>query len=306
MSSGRTIITWTLYPGALLFSMLGYCQLKLMAPAWLAVSAPVLVVSLVLFALERRLPKTAAWRPSQQTWALDLLHSLVSTSGPPVLLRALFFGALYALGSRITPDGNTLWPHQWPLFAQAALALLIGEFGAYWVHRICHRWPFWWRIHARHHSPDKLHLLASGRNHPLNVLFSYSAQVAPLLLMGINADALALASVFTGVHGLLQHTNIDMRVGLLNWVLSSPELHHFHHSKDLEESNTNFGSNLIVWDVVFGTYFLPRDRRASSRVGMSELKLRENFWHHLALPFIYNKVVRAQAAAADATLPPAD
>jgi hypothetical protein len=31
--------------------------------------------------------------------------------------------------------GGNLWPHEWHLFLQLGLALLIAEFGRYWIHR---------------------------------------------------------------------------------------------------------------------------------------------------------------------------
>lgn len=284
------VLSVALYPGSLAAALAGYWQLSRIAPEWLAVGLPVLLAALLLAWLERVRPKTRAWLPSKRTFGVDLLHSVISTAAPPALIRAVGFAALYAVGSQLAAYGAPLWPAYWPLPLQLLLALLIGEFGAYWVHRVCHRWPLWWRIHALHHSADQLHFLASGRNHPLNVLLSYSAQVAPLLLLGVNAESLAMMSVFTGVHGLLQHANVPMRTGPYNYFFSTPELHHFHHSKRLDESNTNFGSNLIVWDLVFGSYFNPHDRRASDQVGITELALRDNFWLHLALPFIYPRL----------------
>ncbi len=298
--STRGILAWLLFPATLLGALAGYWFLRGQVPDWVAVSLPVLVAAVGLAGFERVYPKTDAWLPNGRTFRVDLLHSLVSTALPPALVRALLFAALYALGSRLRGYGAPLWPSHWSLPWQLLLALLVGEFGAYWVHRSCHRWPLWWRIHALHHSAERLYTLASGRNHPLNVLLSYAAQVAPLLVLGINDESLALMSVFTGVHGLLQHANIPMRTGPFNYLFSTPELHHFHHSKQLDESNTNFGSNLIVWDIVFGSYFNPRDRRAGSHVGMTELTLRDNFWVHLALPFCYPRWVTSPPAKVSA------
>jgi sterol desaturase/sphingolipid hydroxylase (fatty acid hydroxylase superfamily) len=93
-----------------------------------------------------------------------------------------------------------------------------------------------------------------------------------------------LVSVFTAVHGLLQHANVDMHHGPLNWIFATADLHRWHHSRDVMESNTNFGSNLILWDVVFGTRYLPSGREPR-HVGLSDVQVPDNFFHHLALPF---------------------
>ncbi|MFQ5566823.1 MAG: sterol desaturase family protein, partial [Paracoccaceae bacterium] len=63
--------------------------------------------------------------------------------------------------------------------------------------------------------------------------------------------------VFYAVNGFFQHSNVDARLGPLNWLVAGPELHRWHHSRIVRESNTNFGNNLIVWDALFGTRYLP-------------------------------------------------
>ena len=41
----------------------------------------------------------------------------------------------------------------------------------------------------------------------------------------------------------------------------TPEFHHWHHADEPDAHNTNYSVFLPVWDLVFGTYFVPRDRR---------------------------------------------
>ena len=48
------------------------------------------------------------------------------------------------------------------------------------------------------------------------------------------------------------------------------ELHRWHHSKELKEANSNYGGNLIIWDIIFGTRFLPERKMQSDRAGLSE------------------------------------
>ena len=49
------------------------------------------------------------------------------------------------------------------------------------------------------------------------------------------------------------------------------ELHRWHHSRDINEANHNYGSNCIVWDLVFGTFYWPRERPPPADVGLSDL-----------------------------------
>ena len=49
------------------------------------------------------------------------------------------------------------------------------------------------------------------------------------------------------------------------------ELHRWHHSLKLEEANSNYGNNILFWDLVFGTVYYPRDRTASADIGLSDM-----------------------------------
>jgi len=75
------------------------------------------------------------------------------------------------------------------------------------------------------------------------------------------------------------------------------ELHRWHHSRRLEESNTNFGQNLIVWDVVFGTRFLPKDREPPADIGIAGLPaFPMDYWGQLVSPFRW-RAIREQSEA---------
>ena len=64
--------------------------------------------------------------------------------------------------------------------------------------------------------------------------------------------------------GLFQHANIDIRLGPLNYVFSAAPVHRWHHSRSREEADHNYGDNFIFWDVVFGTYYRPREREVEA------------------------------------------
>jgi sterol desaturase/sphingolipid hydroxylase (fatty acid hydroxylase superfamily) len=117
-----------------------------------------------------------------------------------------------------------------------------------------------WRFHAVHHSLPRLYWLNAGYFHPVDAVLNYALEVIPLILLGAPRQLLALYAVLTAVNGMLKHSNIDLRTGALSWIFSTPELHRWHHSPDPAEGNTNYGSNLVVWDVVFRTRHLPPRR----------------------------------------------
>ncbi|MEN0063649.1 MAG: sterol desaturase family protein [Myxococcota bacterium] len=284
----KTVVAWTFYPGMLLVGLrvtaLGIQEG--LSPA-LVVASTIFVSALVIAVVQRWMPFEDEWQAKPQTYWLDMLHMAstgVTTEGYRAATVGLFTaGAVYLQGAL----GGSLWPNEQPMVLQLALALLIGDLGAYWVHRTCHTSPLFWRVHAMHHSSEQLYAFASARNHPMNAILAYGSQLLPLTLLGANLEVIALLSVFTGINGLLQHANIDLKHGIFNWVFATADLHRWHHSKDFDESNTNFGSNIIVWDIVFGTRALPEGHPEA--VGISGLHMPENFLHHLASPFVLNR-----------------
>lgn len=180
-----------------------------------------------------------------------------------VQTTGLFVAAQFA-----STAGIRLWPDAWPLWAQWALALVIYEFGHYWAHRMAHEVDLLWRFHSLHHSPERLYFLNAARFHPVDTLWLGFVSTVPLLAAGAPRTVLLLVAAVGVVHGVLQHANLALRLGPLNWIFSSAELHRWHHSKELGEANSNYGTNLIVWDTIFGTRFLPM-REPPEGIGIS-------------------------------------
>jgi len=221
--------------------------------------------------LERLVPYDPEWSHSKGDLGLDVawfttnsvLNRLLE---PPALAAAVAGGAW--LSARA---GLALWPTAWPLLAQLALGLVVAEWVEYWVHRFMHESAFLWRFHALHHSAPRLYWLNAVRFHPVDTLALGIGKLLPLALLGAPASVFALVNVFSAVHGSVKHANIPARIGPLNWVFSMAELHRWHHSPLIEEANHNYGGNLILWDVVFRTRYLPADRIPPSNVGLGEM-----------------------------------
>jgi sterol desaturase/sphingolipid hydroxylase (fatty acid hydroxylase superfamily) len=287
-SLARRAVRELAYPGTLLGSLVLAWALGAGQPgAWWAVSGTLVLVAAMILVLERVAPFSPRWRVGlrDQVVRTDALHT-ASTALTASLVEAVAWGALAALGARASAAlGVALWPSSWPLALQVALGLVLGELGTYGIHRWCHASALGWRLHAMHHSATRLNLLASGRNHPFQAVLSYLAQTGPLVLLGAGGPALALCAVWKAVNGLLQHANVDTRSAWCGWVLASPDLHRWHHSLDLKEGNSNFGNNLIVWDLVFGTRHAPRGERPGDGVGVDGVRFPGTFTGQLLTPF---------------------
>ena len=244
--------------------------------------------------IDRSRKKSRVWNRSRRDVRTDAMHALVSMAMVPPLVEMGLRVGLLAVAIEISKvAGFALWPTLWPLFGQLVLAMLVSQFGEYWLHRLAHETRFLWRFHATHHSPERLYWLNAARFHPIDTALGSVASLTPLLVLGAGPEVLLLVSVWIGVHGMFQHCNIDLRLGPLNYIFSMAELHRWHHSRRLEEANANYGNNIIFWDIVFGTRYHPHDREASSRVGLVGLDaFPRNYLGQILSPFQWAKIAR--------------
>jgi len=229
-----------------------------------------------LFLLESKMPYEARWQESDGQLIADLSHTLLNKGIVQFLIVQLM--ALGVLGDR--SDSAT---GQLSLPVQVLVGLVISEIGLYGAHRLAHEWPLLWRCHAVHHSVKKLWLINTGRFHFIDSLASVAASIPFLLISGISMDAVVWVSAITAYIGILTHCNVDVDCGPLNYIFNTPNLHRWHHSTVREEGNTNYGENIMLWDILLGT-FLYKKGQGVENIGIREyMPLR--FVDQLALPF---------------------
>jgi len=263
------------------------------APA-ASVVPPIFIASIVWVAvLERVIPYRRDWNQPRGDVLADAAY-LPLTSVVIAGMRSLVAAAGVALAGWISPRfGLSLWPHSWPLLAQLPLAWVVVELFAYWPHRWLHEVPWLWRLHATHHSPERLYWLNATRAHPLEHVFRGCIGAVPLAVAGATPELIALSVLSDGVIGLFQHANIDFRLGPLDYVFSAAPVHRWHHSRTRFEADHNFGDSFIFWDVVFGTYYKPAEREVAE-LGVDALDaFPRGFRGQLASPFRWRAIERA-------------
>ena len=85
--------------------------------------------------------------------------------------------------------------------------------------------------------------------------------VLPVLSLGFAPIAVAgIVPVLTFM-AILVHANLDWDWGPLRGVVASPRFHRWQHTSDKEARDKNFAGLLPVWDIVFGTYYMPKNQR---------------------------------------------
>ena len=238
------------------------------------------VLAIAIAILERWMPHERAWLASDGQIVPDIAHTVLNKGVAQVVVVTITFMGIAELAA---PTAGRLWPDQLPFGVEVAIGLVIAEFGLYWKHRLAHEWPPLWRFHAVHHSVTRLWFLNTGRFHLVDTLTGLAVGMPVLLLLGAPKDVMIMVSAVTAIVGILTHSNVEMRCGVLNFVFNTPELHRWHHSKVLDEGNRNYGENLMLFDMLFGTYFNAL-RRPPKDIGIGH-PMPETFLGQLAVPF---------------------
>lgn len=209
-----------------------------------------------------------------------LILSLPSGAAGEFVAQALCARGAIALAAR---HGSSLWPDL-PLAAAVALGLVAAEFGSYWQHRIFHRVGRLWPFHAVHHDPERLYFMKTFRLHPLEFLVIPILAYPPLILLGAPPAIFLWYVLVSGVFGILAHTSLDLPAGPLDYVFNTPAVHRIHHSRSVAQSNTNYATNLMLWDLVFRTFRDPA-REPVEALGIEGRPLPEGLLAQLVEPF---------------------
>lgn len=220
---------------------------------------PVVIVlwALTLTALERRYPYMPGFRILRPDFWTDLLFYTFLQSW---VLAHVIAAVIRGL------DGATGWSRlqlvrDWPLPCQLLLFLVLHDVWQYWFHRLQHRNRWLWRIHEAAHAPLHVDWLSGSRSHALEILIAQTFEFAPIVLLGASPEVPLWKGLIDAVWGMFNHSNIDVRMGRLLWVLNGPELHRFHHDLATPRGGVNLGTKLAIWDWLFGTAFFPKDRK---------------------------------------------
>jgi sterol desaturase/sphingolipid hydroxylase (fatty acid hydroxylase superfamily) len=247
-------------------------------PGW-PVLAAVAAVGIVLVAiLERGLPFEAAWIPDHGDTRTDLVHALVNWA----LLSA---GASIVHVVTEAVALPRLWPAAWPVWAQLGLVAVVFDLGLYAMHVLSHRWPWAWRLHAIHHSAERLYWLNGERRHPLSAALMAAPGLLVLATLGAPPVVVSAWLAVVAVHLAFQHANLDYRLGPLRRWIAGAQTHRWHHKREYEDAQVNFGEFLLVWDRLFGTFAEPAATLRADEVGLRRRDMPAGYLGQLRWPF---------------------
>lgn len=187
----------------------------------------------------------------------------------PVLLGSLAARALIpvlsvAASVKVEERASGILPTlDLPFAFKVVVALLALDCAVYWQHRAVQKAPFLWRLHGVHHSDLRVDVTTGVRFHSLEIAASMVFKVALVVLLGPPAVAVVVFELLLSAASLLIHTDRTLSAGFASavrcvWV--TPAMHRIHPSTRPDDSSSNFGFHLSVWDRLFGSYQPARNR----------------------------------------------
>ena len=177
---------------------------------------------------------------------------------------------------------------------------LLVEFAYYWHHRLTHRVRWFWATHSVHHSSNQMMLASAVRLGWTGRLGGAIAFFTPLVWIGFAPHAvfgLLAAGLF---YQFWIHADWLPSLGPLEWVLNTPTHHRVHHASNPEYLDCNYGSSLIVFDRLFGTFTALRPdieiRYGLTKPVLSNNPIRIAFheWIAMARAFVTARFGRAR------------
>jgi sterol desaturase/sphingolipid hydroxylase (fatty acid hydroxylase superfamily) len=185
------------------------------------------------------------------------------------------------LNARTLILGQSLW-------IQIFLAILVVDFAGYWRHRLMHS-KFLWPFHTIHHSSQEVDWLSTERFHPVNHYITAILNLIILTALFSDPYVSATAMSLRRKYGLFIHSNVRISYGFLNFIIVSPLFHRWHHSDNPVAFNRNYSTFFSFFDLFFGTFYLPKDKKDPDSFGFYGGVLKKEWVAQLIYPFLKRK-----------------
>jgi sterol desaturase/sphingolipid hydroxylase (fatty acid hydroxylase superfamily) len=207
-----------------------------------------------LMLAERVMPARRSDGGLLRRWTANLALGAVSS----LVLRVLLPGAVIVAAAFAAMRGwGALNQVAWPWALEFAMGFLALDLAIYAQHVATHRVPLLWRLHRVHHADVEIDVTTALRFHPVEILLSQVWKIAVAMALGVGPWTVLVFEIVLNGAAMFNHANLRVPPGwdrVLRWILVTPDMHAIHHSQRRQETDSNFGFCLSLWDRVFGTY----------------------------------------------------
>lgn len=194
---------------------------------------------------KRMLRRSARWPGNLGVVLLDTLT--VRLLAPAAVVGAAVIGQDFGLFARV----------HLPAWLAGLLGFIVLDGVIYAQHVVFHHVPVLWRLHRMHHADLDLDVTTALRFHPFEILISLGIKIAAVVIFGIPAGAVMMFEIVLNGAAMFNHANASVPERIEPWLRAfvvTPQMHEVHHSLVRQDTDSNFGFNLSVWDRLCGTY----------------------------------------------------
>lgn len=218
-----------------------------------ATFATIVLAGAIFTFLERRF----AYNPGQPVFRTGYWNDIVLYCFVQSYVLGIVIGRLI-----LFLDQHTRWSHlhlvsHWPILGQLGFFIVTHDLYIYLMHRLQHRWQPLWRFHEAHHSVPEVDWLSGVRSHSVEILINQTVEFAPIVLLGAAPEVAVLKGAVSAIWGMFIHSNLNVRLGPVGYLINGPQMHRWHHANEPEAYGKNFSTKLAIWDWLFGTAYLP-------------------------------------------------
>lgn len=140
----------------------------------------------------------------------------------------------------------------WPAWITLTIVL---DFCYYIFHRCAHEMAVFWTMHQVHHSSEFFNLSVSFRIPHLHDFVHSGAFYLPLALLGVPVEVTFVNKTLNLVYQFWTHTELIPKLPWpIEFIFNTPSHHRVHHARQAKYLDKNYGSFLIIWDRIFGTF----------------------------------------------------
>jgi lathosterol oxidase len=229
------------------------------AGSWLGLDFFVLnllLYSAVFVPLERLFALRAEQPVFRRQWLVDVTYFFINSLLIEVLTILTLSPALVLFDwARVASISRFV--ESLPVLVQLPLLVLVADFTQYWIHRTFHIVPFLWPFHAIHHSAEHMDWLAGSRLHLVDVIITRGLIYVPIFVLGFSQATLMVYVFLVAAQATFIHANVRWEFRGIRSIIATPAFHHWHHSAEREAIDKNFAVHTPVWDILFGTFYLP-------------------------------------------------
>jgi sterol desaturase/sphingolipid hydroxylase (fatty acid hydroxylase superfamily) len=144
--------------------------------------------------------------------------------------------------------------------ASLLLCLVLMDFIHYVVHLVHHKVHFLWMFHHVHHSDLKFNLSTNWRRSWIEHFYSIAFYL-PLMLFGFSPIIIVSYYSIKMFYQMSSHNAYVSFPKFFDYIFITPSNHRNHHDQNRKYQDSNYGSILIIWDRMFGTYTDPIDTK---------------------------------------------